>query len=1066
MENQDYIQIILKNSAVPGAVIPADNLMPGEFAMNIADDIIYTKDVNTGAVIPVNDASYIKLDSDKLKFINVESALLGLIAHKNKIQRPRAIYPSTGDIDIPFRPTLVGGLYVHFDNTPRLRRHFQVDEVFGDFSDPIHEGFEDSDTNFIETDLPSGVMKWRYRDESTTGDISEWSCVNHFSTITAKVETPFLQVEGSPLATPESPTLIASGFNVIDGDDVHATTDYRVILGNNLIWQAVRVGEEKLLQITLPEGLLDEDTLYDFQVRFNSTQYGSSDWKTVQSTTKMNFVETPVIISPNTGITDFFGEVTATTEQEGIEISEWEVGSDASFQNVIDFYRGSENALAWTPALDMERHHSSTFFVRVRHRVSRFWSNWSNIIQFSTPVISIDVPVLSIAGNLSLLPENPILSLSTFSVTNGTDDHSSTDWQIRNDLDEVIYEEFGSPGEDLLSKTIPLGVLEAGKTYTFAARQIGSTYGESEWVELQATTKTQFVSIPTITSPTSGAVDFSGLIVATSDITPEETNWEVSTLNDFSFEVSSFIGAGNLANWDPEIDGSLYNGVELFTRVRHKVGSFWSEWSNVVSFTTPLVGIDLPVISVEGAPSSIPSGPNLTGSNFNVTGGSDSHQSTDWELKDSAGGTVWSEMGSTGSLTSIKIPDDTLTHSETYTFRVRYNGVSYGSSEWGEVEYSTPTVTITTPVLTVSGAPSSVQATPTLAAQNDFEITGATDSHQSSDWKVELQNGDPVWESVGDTENLLDIEVPIENLTVSTSYVFKLRFNSSQYGSSEWVEVSATTDSEFKNLEFEKLGVSGTIYYADADNGSDLNEGSESLPFATLEKAVNTAVNGDGIKLNASTTAYSENFTFNKAVTVVGSGKGTKIGVDSEFSLFDGANFNGTAKFVQCEFYGTRLFNNAELTVNIHFFNCFFDIGNNLIAYTTSGGRQAERFQFYNCLTLDDRDSSAPDVDEGIRGLGQWYDSVFVSKHTNFGEYGPSVLTRCWVNNEYFSYTETNFVIGTGIVTEYDYNISDFTLKSGYDSGNNNIGLYSGPFSWGTPTFTGYSVSNGVVTHS
>ena len=119
-------------------------------------------------------------------------------------------------------------------------------------------------------------------------------------------------------------------------------------------------------------------------------------------------------------------------------------------------------------------------------------------------------------------------------------------------------------------------------------------------------------------------------------------------------------------------------------RCRDIAGSYVSEWSEVQSFTTGTTHLITPTLSVSNEPNDVPESPVLSGSNFNVSGGSDTHVSTDWEVRKVSDDTlVWSKTGATGSeLRSIVVPAGFLSVGTEYKFRVRYHGATY-TSQWG-----------------------------------------------------------------------------------------------------------------------------------------------------------------------------------------------------------------------------------------------------------------------------------------------------------------------------------------------------------------------------------------------
>ena len=202
------------------------------------------------------------------------------------------------------------------------------------------------------------------------------------------------------------------------------------------------------------------------------------------------------------------------------------------------------------------------------------------------------------------------------------------------------------------------------------------------------------VGTPTITAPTTGAVDFNGEITASAYTTiaaytgtHEFTHWELSYTSDFAIiELEST--TGNLTSWTPVV------GVALqlcYVRVRYGSDSHLSGNSDSISFTTSNVFINTPTLTVEGTPTDVPEDPTLTTSAFSVANaGTDTHVSTDWEvIRDSDSVVVWSSLANTVDLLSIVVPAGLLAESIAYTFKARHTGATYGSSAYVSVAGTT-----------------------------------------------------------------------------------------------------------------------------------------------------------------------------------------------------------------------------------------------------------------------------------------------------------------------------------------------------------------------------------------
>ena len=201
------------------------------------------------------------------------------------------------------------------------------------------------------------------------------------------------------------------------------------------------------------------------------------------------------------------------------------------------------------------------------------------------------------------------------------------------------------------------------------------------------------IGTPSITSPTTGSVDFNGEItssVMTSvpafDGIHDFTHWELSYTSDFTIiELEST--TGNLTSWTP-VTG--LPSQQCFVRVRYGSDSHLSDNSDTITFTTAATFINTPTLTVDGTPTEVPEEPILTTSAFSVFDGTDTHASTDWEvIRDSDSVVVWSSLANTVDLLSIVVPAGILTESIAYTFKARHTGATYGSSAYATVAGTT-----------------------------------------------------------------------------------------------------------------------------------------------------------------------------------------------------------------------------------------------------------------------------------------------------------------------------------------------------------------------------------------
>ena len=302
---------------------------------------------------------------------------------------------------------------------------------------------------------------------------------------------------------------------------------------------------------------------------------------------------------------------------------------------------------------------------------------------------------------------------------------------------------------------------------------------------------------PVITSPLNGTINYIGNITSTystSNSYKGVQNWvrhEASLDINFTTLIDSYEGSNNLTSWVPNVGLAL---TTVYVRTRHGSDNHLSAWSDPIRFTTPDIYVVAPSLDVAGAPSNVTLTPLLTGSAFNVYNGTDTHASTDWQvLNASDNSVVWESLNDTQNLLSITT--GTLPIDTDLVFRVRYNGVVYGSSAWVEVTAKTLNVYVENPTITVEGTIDKVQKNPTISGST-FSVMNGTDTHEATDYQVvRVSDGVVVWKSLENTVNKTSIRTG--DLVENTAYIFKMRYKGTTYGYSQWVQVTGTTKAVF-----------------------------------------------------------------------------------------------------------------------------------------------------------------------------------------------------------------------------------------------------------------------------
>jgi len=207
------------------------------------------------------------------------------------IKKPEIISPVDSSTDNIVGLTIDGSLYAPlYTADERLYREFYIDLDSGDFSNPQRSTQIDSDNfDVIEPTLdPEETYKVRIRDVSINGTVSEYSDVVTFTTSNVIVEQPTITTDRASLA--ETFDAFTSDFSVINDTDTHEYTDWEVIRTSDsaVVFSSFN-DTTNLTSITVPEGVVVENTEYEIRARHRGTTYGLSNYGSVTRTSFQDF---------------------------------------------------------------------------------------------------------------------------------------------------------------------------------------------------------------------------------------------------------------------------------------------------------------------------------------------------------------------------------------------------------------------------------------------------------------------------------------------------------------------------------------------------------------------------------------------------------------------------------------------------------------------------------------------------------------------------------------------------------------------------------------------------------
>lgn len=521
-----------------------------------------------------------------------------------------------------------------------------------------------------------------------------------------------------------------------------------------------------------------------------------------------SFVDKPEITSPINGTTEVprdyeltSSAFSSTGEVDTHLSSSWQIATDELFNNIYLMTNDNVNAKL-TYMADLLPV-GTTLYARLRHKgVNLGYSDWSDTISFTTKVAYVQKPTFTnLINDQTGIPATFNPTLSAFNKISGTGTHASTDWELStvSDFSTTVVSSHDNT-VDLVSYA--LSNLTVNTEYYIRARYKTDTGSYSEWTNtIHFTTKNTYDEdpvVPTITSPINGLTDAGPDLTIISSAFQVLTGVEVHQSSDW--QVASDAGFTNIiyqsmADTTNKTNINLINlpvNYTLYIRVRHigaTIGA--SNWSSIISVTTKQSYSNSPNTPAITSPANdaidIDAQAQLTSSAFAIGSGVDTHASTDWQIATDNGFTniIKSSMGDSTNKTAWtpgNLPVNTLLYA-----RVRYNGSYTGISEWSTViSFTTKQTYIAIPSITSPANFALNQNNSVNITSDAFASTYSGDTHQDSDWQLAGDSGftNILSSSMADTVN--KTSWTINNLDENTSYYIRVRYRSTNSGTSGW----------------------------------------------------------------------------------------------------------------------------------------------------------------------------------------------------------------------------------------------------------------------------------------
>lgn len=361
-----------------------------------------------------------------------------------EVRAPKAVSPIQGSTNQSTNIQLSATSYAAVYNTDdRFFREFELtlDTDFG-FIAPIFTTQVNSDSVLVPMILSiNTAYRWRCRDRSSTGYISDWMETTTFTTSGSGIGTPsIISPLNNATGTQRDLGIAGSNFIVVSGSDGHLNSDWQFSRSSDfgiIVHESLADSANKTAY-PVPLGILDPGTTYYVRVRYRGFSGSVSSYSNIVTFTTLRTIQ-PSITSPLNGQTNFpligpmVAEAFASTGSDVHFASEWQIAIASDFLTLAySFFNTSTNKVSLNIP-EGALNQLQAYFVRVRYVGSNGGnSEWSLPINFITGVpVAIEKPtIISPTNNQAPFSKIGPFTSSAFALTSGIATHVSTDWQI------------------------------------------------------------------------------------------------------------------------------------------------------------------------------------------------------------------------------------------------------------------------------------------------------------------------------------------------------------------------------------------------------------------------------------------------------------------------------------------------------------------------------------------------------------------------------------------------------------------------------------------------------------
>ena len=534
------------------------------------------------------------------KYVNQAIATVDITQHVEVVKRPIILQPENNAID--FNGNIVISDYV-YSNTFRgdldyFKIEIATDEEFTNIVRTI-----DNSLSLVQP-IPRLAPLTKHYIRAFFGSdnhLSRPSQVVTFTTSDATIITPIVT---SPLNNTtiggRKVTIVTNDYSTFGHTEPQVSASWKIATDPDLI----NIVQESLLDTnnltSFTSNDLDISTTYYVGVKKESEFYSSNYSAIVKFATPDVTIATPVITSPVNNITINGRKVTITTnDYEPIGHSEpqlsasWKIARDPGLTDIVqESLLDTQNLSSFTSNdLDI----SSTYYIGVKKESKTYSSNYSAVVKFVTPNVSIAAPVItSPVNNSELVGLTLTITTDSYDPIGHTEPQISASAQLANDslFADIVQEKFLDT-QNL--STITFTGLNPSKTYYARVKKESSNYESPYSSVLTITTPDAFIYKPTIISPINGANNIGKNVIITTDAYAAVNHNEpqLSASIQIAYDPmftniveESLLNTQNLTSFKSK---NLSTSTTYYARFRKESKNFQSLYSDVISFQTKAV---------------------------------------------------------------------------------------------------------------------------------------------------------------------------------------------------------------------------------------------------------------------------------------------------------------------------------------------------------------------------------------------------------------------------------------------------------------------------------------------